>query len=177
MSFGRNSLAVSAILLSTFGIGCDGGADGGAKGNGADAAHAGESEGDAHPTAGPRGGELIELGAEDYHAELLHGGADGKITVHLLDSTGKQSVATEATELTINLKHDGSAEQFRLKAFPEPNDPVGKASRFVSDTAELAAEMEHEGAEIQLVVTIDGKPYRGVLDHHHDDGEHSGHSH
>ena len=31
-----------------------------------------DEDGHAHPTHGPHGGDLIELGNEEYHAELVH---------------------------------------------------------------------------------------------------------
>jgi len=40
----------------------------------------------------------------------------------------------------------------------------------VSPDAELGEYLEREGAEAQLVVTINGKQYRGKIEHHHDHG-------
>lgn len=127
-----------------------------------------------HPTEGPHHGSLIELGNEEYHAELLHNEQAGTITVYILDSAGKQAVPVDSKELTINLSHDGQAEQFALAASPEAGDPPGQSSRFTSADAELAEELDHEHAEAQLVVTISGKQFRGVVAHEHD---HEGHDH
>jgi hypothetical protein len=129
---------------------------------------------DAHPTEGPHGGSLIELGNEEYHAELIHDENSGKVTVYLLDASATASAPIEATELTINLKHDGAAEQFKVAAEPADTDPQGRSSRFTSDNAELGEDLEHEDAEPQLVATIDGKQYRGAIEHSH---EHEDHGH
>ncbi len=94
--------------------------------------------------------------------------------MYILDSAGKQAVPVDAKELTINLSHDGQAEQFSLAASPETGDPPGQSSRFVSSDAELAEELDHEGVQAQLVVSVSGKQFRGVIEHDHD---HEGHDH
>ncbi|MCO6435964.1 MAG: hypothetical protein J5J06_02625 [Phycisphaerae bacterium] len=130
----------------------------------------------AHATVGPHGGDLIELGNEEYHAELLHDERAGTVTIYILDAHAKAAVPIDATELTINLKHDGQAEQFKLAASPDAGDPPGESSRFTSSDAELGEDLEHEGAEPQLVVTINGKQYRGKIEHG-DHGHEGGHKH
>ncbi len=127
-----------------------------------------------HPTEGPHHGSLIELGNEEYHAELVHDEDAGTVTFYLLDSSAKNAVPIEAATLLVNLTHDGQAEQFSLAAHPQVSDPSGKASRFNSSDAELAEELDHEGVEAQLVVSIGGKQYRGEIHHDHD---HEGHGH
>lgn len=130
-----------------------------------------------HPTEGPHGGSLVELGNEEYHAELIHDDAAGTVTIWILDSAAKAMVAIDATTVTINLKHDGQGEQFELKATPDTADPAGKSSRFVSSDKELAEDLDHEGNEAQLVLTINGKQFRGALAHSHGEGGHEGHDH
>jgi hypothetical protein len=131
----------------------------------------------AHPAEGPHGGELIELGNEQYHAELVHNLQSGAVMIYILDAAGKSAVPIDETELTINLKHDGQAEQFKLAASPDATDPPGKSSRFTSNDAELGEDLEHEEAEPQLVVTINGKQYRGRIEHGDHDHEGGGHTH
>jgi hypothetical protein len=132
----------------------------------------------AHASEGPHGGTLIELGNEEYHAELVHDEQAGTVTVYLLDSAAKASVPIDAADVSINVKHEKQGEQFKLSASADESDPQGKSSRFVSTDAELAEELDHEHAEAQLAVTINGKPYRGTVEHHHghDEGE-NGHAH
>jgi len=130
----------------------------------------GHAEG-GHPEEGPHHGSLIELGNEEYHAELVHDDASGTVTIYLLDSAAKVAIPISATSLVVNLSHDGSAEQFELAASPQTTDPEGKSSRFVSTDAELAEDLDHEGAEAKLVVTIGGKQYRGAIEHDHDHDE------
>ena len=127
--------------------------------------------GHAHPTEGPHHGDLVELGNEEYHAEIVHD--EESVTVYILDGHVEDSVPIEATEITINLKHDGQPEQFTLAATPDEGDPEGKSSRFVSDDAELAGHLDEEGSDPQLSLTIDGTPFTGKIEHSHDDHGHS----
>jgi hypothetical protein len=133
-------------------------------------AEAGHAEHD-HPTTGPHGGEIIELGNEEYHAELTH---ENEAVVYLLDGSAKAAAPVDAAEVTINLSHDDKGEQFRLAASRDASDPEGKSSRFSSADAELLKDLQEGHAEVALVITIDGKQYRGTLEHEH--GE-EGHEH
>ncbi|MCO6044116.1 hypothetical protein NG895_09370 [Aeoliella sp. ICT_H6.2] len=121
-----------------------------------------------HPTEGPHHGSLVELGNDEYHAEMLHNEDTGGVTIYILDSTAKKAVPIDAQKITVNLSHDGQAEQFALAADPDAGDPAGKASRFVSTDAELGEELDHDHADVQLVVSVAGKQFRGTLQHDHD---------
>jgi hypothetical protein len=167
------TVAGGLLLAATLAVGCNQNASGPA----APPANGGDDHADhARPTEGPHGGGLIELGNEEYHAELVHDEQGGTVTIYILDAETKTAVPIDATELTINLKHDGQAEQFKLAASPDASDPQGKSSRFVSNVAELGEDLQHEGAEPQLVVTINGKQYRGKIEHG-DHGHEDGHKH
>jgi hypothetical protein len=124
-----------------------------------------------HPTSGPHGGELIELGNEEYHAELVH---KSEAIVYLLDGSAKTAVSIDAPDVVLNLSHDGESEQFRLAASPDANDPQGKASKFTSNDGDLVADLNEGHAEVQLVVAVSGTQYRGTLAHDH---EEEGHDH
>jgi len=166
------TVAGGLLMALTVAAGCNQDASGPA----APPANSGEGHADhaehAHPTEGPHGGDLIELGNEEYHAELVHDEKAGTVTIYILDAHAEAAVPIDAPELTINLKHDGQAEQFKLAASPDASDPQGKSSRFTSSDAELGEDLEHEGAEPQLVVAINGKQYRGKIEHGHEDGDH-----
>jgi hypothetical protein len=115
---------------------------------------------------------LIELGAQEYHAELVHDDAGGKVTVYILDAAAAKPVAIDADQVTINLTHDGKPEQFQLAAAPAEGDPEGKSSRFVSQDAELAQDLDAHGADARLMVNIDGQSYNAPIAHEHDDHGH-----
>jgi hypothetical protein len=120
-----------------------------------------------HAQHGPHNGQLIELGNEQYHAELIH--TDKSITIYLLDSTATKAVPIPARELIVNLIHEGKPKQFELPAAAQAADPQGQSSRFVSDDAELAELVEDENNDARVVIEIDGRSYRGSLKHEHDD--------
>ena len=142
-----------------------------------------DHSGHSHPTEGPHHGDLVELGNEEFHAEIVHG--DGTVTVYILDSGAHETVAIESDAITINVRHDGKPEQFQLAASPDAGDPEGRSCRFVSNDAELAEHLDDQSAEPRLVLTINGKSYRGVIshshdhdhDHDHDDHDHDDHDH
>lgn len=129
---------------------------------------------DGHPSEGPHHGGLIELGKEEYHAELVHDEDAEQVTIYVLDGSAKTAVPIEAKEVTINVQHDGQPEQFQLAAQPDQGDPEGKSSRFISDNAELIEHLDEEGATARLVLKINGKSYNGQISHSHD---HAGHKH
>jgi hypothetical protein len=133
--------------------------------------HVGDGElghGDhAHASVGPHGGELIELGEEEYHAEVVHG-AD--VVIYVLDAAAKSPVAINATEVTLNLTHDGASEQFLLKASPQAQEAAGTSSKFQSSESELVSDLAEGHAEVQLVLSVNGKQYRGNLEHEHEEG-------
>lgn len=128
----------------------------------------------AHPSEGPHHGDLVELGDEEFHGEVVHDDEAKTLTVYILDSAATEQVAIEAAELTINISHDGNPEQFTLAAVPEENDDNGKSSRFVSSEQELMKHLDNHDTKAQLVVKIEGKSYRGDIHHSHD---HESHDH
>ncbi len=125
-----------------------------------------------HPTEGPHHGSLVELGNEEFHAEVTHD--EASVTVYILDSSAKSPVPIDSKEITINVVHEGTPEQFKLVASPAESDPSGTSSRFILADAELVEHMDDEGAAPKLSVTINGTAYRGEIKHEHD---HSGHGH
>ncbi|WP_013629941.1 MULTISPECIES: hypothetical protein [Rubinisphaera] len=174
MRLKTNTLAI-ALLSSVFMVGCQPTSpptDGPQPDLHEDHDQADGHDGHAHPEHGPNGGELFELGAEEYHAELLHDDDAQTVTINLLDSAAKEAVTIPDQEVTLNVKADGSGSQFKLTSTGE-----GEAnSTFTSKDAKLIELLEGEHADITLVVTIAGKQYRGQMHHDHAHGE-EGHDH
>ncbi|APZ92768.1 hypothetical protein [Fuerstiella marisgermanici] len=127
-----------------------------------------------HPSEGPHHGELVELGDDQYHGEVVHNEETGGVTVYILDGSATKQVAIDAADVRINVKHGDKPEQFKLAAKPDDGDEDGKSSRFASANKELGTLLDADGAAPQLVVKIDGKSYRGSISHSHD---HEGHDH
>ena len=161
-------VVLSFTLVAISVLGCSGEPSSETTGSGPETSGPPDTVGHAHPTEGPHHGDLIELGNEEYHAEILHDESAGTVTIYVLDSGATKQVPIDASEVTINAKHDGQPEQFKLAAAPDTNDPQGKSSCFVSNDEELAHHLDEEGAEPRLVLTINGKSYRGVITHDHE---------
>lgn len=136
--------------------------------------HGHEHDAGGHPTEGPHHGVLVELGKEEYHAEVVHDDKTETVTVYLLDGSAEKIVTTEATEVTINVKHDGKPEQFKLPAQPEASDAPGSSSRFLLKDKELIEHLDEKGATATLQITVKGNPFSGKIpagghdDHGHD---------
>lgn len=126
----------------------------------------------AHPSEGPHHGDLVELGNEEYHAEIVHGDG-GEVTIYVLDSGATKAVPIDATEVVINMTHEGEAEQFKLPATPDAGDADGKSSRFSLKDEHLAEDLDAEGAVAKLVITINGKQYTGKIEHDHEGHDHA----
>ncbi len=127
-----------------------------------------------HATEGPHHGDLVELGDEEYHAEVVHD--EGSMTVYILDGTAKKNVAIDAKEITVNVAHEGTVEQFKLQAVPAEGDAEGKSSQFVLKDVELAKDLDREDVTIKLAIMIDGKMFSAPVVHHHGD-HHEHHAH
>jgi hypothetical protein len=162
------SLGCSAIACGlTFATGC-----GEASKPAAETAHRegdGHAEHDAHesghPEEGPHNGHLIELGKEEYHAELVHDDATHTITLYLLDGSAKKMVPIAEKELTINLVADGKPTQFKIPATPQSDDPSGQSSRFELVDETLCEALDDPKSKARLMLTIAGKQFSGDMAH------------
>jgi hypothetical protein len=118
---------------------------------------------------GPHGGHLIELGNEEYHAELVFDAKSRKTTIYILDGAAKGPHPIDATEIELHLEADGGEVELMLQAAPEAADGEGKSSRF-----ELAADQLPESIKDEedfaghLLLEIDGKSFSGDIKHDHD---------
>lgn len=128
-----------------------------------------------HVSEGPHHGDLVELGKEEYHAEIVHG-KDGRISVYLLDRRAVNPVPIGAKSIMLNVLHEGKAEQYKLVAEPEKGDPAGTASCFSLKDKHLSADLDAKGTVARLSIAINGKQYVGKIAHDHDD-EHEHDSH
>jgi len=128
---------------------------------------------DGHPTEGPHHGVLVELGQEEYHAEVVHDDKAGVVTVYLLDGSAEKTASTAAPDLAINVKHGDKPEQFKLAALPQEGDAKGTSSRFQLTDKELVEHLDEKDAAATLQVTIGDTPYSGKIP----PGGHEGHGH
>lgn len=130
-----------------------------------------------HGDEGPHGGHIIELGTEDHHAELTHDEDSHRVGIYVLGDDAKTAVPIGAESVTINVSVDGQPSQYVLPAAPQAGESAGKSSYFELESESLhvvvSGESETPNTQARLSLTINGKPYRGTLEHGHGpDNEH-----
>lgn len=118
---------------------------------------------------GPHGGHLVELGNEEYHAEVVFDKPASKLTVYLLDSTAKKYAPTDTKQITLNLLIEGKFKSIALAAAPQAGDPSGQSSRFeVAGNPEIKANVkDEEDLKGNVSATIAGKAFSGDIKHEH----------
>ena len=170
-------LLMSSVLGS---FGCDEGAAPTGKASSDDHGDHAHGEGEehahdehAHPTEGPHHGKLVELGNENYHAEVVHDDEAGTLMVYLLDSAAKNAVFSEASEIVINIKKGDQPLQFKLGGLKKDGQPEGKFSDYSLVEPELLKALHDKTSTAKLSITIDGKPYSGEISYE----DHAAHDH
>ena len=135
----------------------------------------GDAASHAHPAEGPHGGQLIELGSGEFHAELLLDENAHRVTIHLLDGAGKEPVAAPLQELTLLLLRDGQFEQYALQAVPSQGGVAGAASQFeIVDDGLSDALCHQDPLRGRIQVTLNDQPYTGTIERGGHDA-HEGH--
>ncbi len=127
-----------------------------------------------HPEHGPHNGELIELGKEEFHAELVVDEAKKQMVIYLLEKDAKTNVAIETPFLSVNVLLAGKPMQIQLKATPQATDPKGQSSCFAAVSNDLFNALHSAKADPKLALRIRNKAYVAKITHSHD---HSGHNH
>lgn len=120
-----------------------------------------------HGSGGPHGGDIVELGDEEFHAEVVvtHGDKD-EIAVHVLGGDAKTAKPIEATEIVLSFKHGDKVEEFKLAATKQDGDADGKASLFKIASEEAMEEL-HEHGEGTLTIKVGDKTLTGKVKHAH----------
>jgi hypothetical protein len=127
-----------------------------------------------HSAHGPHGGELLEIGKNEFHAELVVDEAKKQLVVYLLEADAKSSLAIEVPTLTVNLILAGKPMQIQLKAIPQEADARGFSSCFGAVSSELIDALHSTKSDPKLATRIRNKSYVTKIVHKHD---HSGHNH
>jgi hypothetical protein len=119
---------------------------------------------------GPHSGHLVELGEEEYHAEVVFDAKDAKITIYLLDSSAKKPASTDAKEVKADLTIAGQPKSFAAKAVPDSGDAPGKSSRFeIAGNSDVKDHIkDEEDLKGSVTVVINGKSYTGRIVHEHE---------
>jgi hypothetical protein len=171
----RGGLGALVLATAVWSAGCDS-----AKVDSAGDDHGhehGEDEHGEHDHAhdhahGPHGGEIIEIGDEEYHAEYLKNDDDGTVTVYVLDASMKNEVPIAAEEIAIDTKVGDKATTFKLTAVDPSEGDEPKAAKFEVVDKGLTGVLSSlsDGVTATLKLEINGKPYEAKIekvDHHH----------
>lgn len=123
-----------------------------------------------HGEKGPHGGGIVELGEEEFHAEIVVDHDDHKLIVYVLGKDAKTPEAVAGTEITMTPE---GKDALTLKAAPQTGDAEGKASKFeLVDDALVHALLDAGFLHGDLRITIGEKPFLGHVDYHLDGGHH-----
>ncbi len=115
------------------------------------------ADADAHAHAkAPHGGELLELGEEEAHLEIVHDAKAGAVTVYVLDKDGKTPVPTAAPTIVLATK-DGPKDLVLTAVNAKPDG--------TADTWQGAHEgLKAEPPDGRIRVTVRGKAYQMPLE-------------
>ena len=127
-----------------------------------------------HAALGPHHGDVVEIGKEEYHAEIVLNEEKKQMFVYLLDKEVKGYVSIDAAFVAVNLLINAKPVQIKLKAAPQPVDPKGFSSCFGAVSPELIDALHHPKSEPKLALKIRNKSYSVKIAHNHD---HAGHDH
>jgi hypothetical protein len=133
-----------------------------------------EEEQHAHVHHGPRGGHLMEIGEEEFHAEWTDD-ESGKVTFYFLDGEAKKEVAVEGEEITIEVRiGDKEPVLYKLAAI-EPKE--GKATAYELVDKNLQGVLDQLGRGVSATfpkLTIAGKAFENlkIEEHKHEEHKH-----
>lgn len=128
-----------------------------------------------HGDKGPHGGSIIELGEEEYHAEIVVDHDTESVAVYVMGKDAKTPEQVAATEVSVAPAGDGK-EPLTLKAAPQKGDAEGKTSKFELKNEDVVHALLKEGMlHGKLRITIADKPYIGDIDYHLDGSDHHDH--
>ena len=130
---------------------------------------------------GPNGGHIVELGDEEFHAEVAMD-QTRKLTIYLLDESVKNAKPVENGTLQIATKVDGQETTLDLVAAPLDTEKDGKCSRFELPADKVpGAILDIEGLTGNLTLKFGEKTLTQSLTAEHDHEEshdhEAGHDH
>jgi hypothetical protein len=129
-------------------------------------ASTGDSAADAHPAEGPHRGSLIELGDEEFHAELVHDEDTDTITIYVLDKEAPKAMPVTARTVTLDIRAAGRSHRYTLVAKVRGTEGFGATSVFAASDNLLCQLLDVDGVSARLTIEIDGKSFVGKLGKH-----------
>lgn len=130
---------------------------------------------------GPHGGHLVDLGSNDYHAELTFASGGPVVSVYTLGADPAKVVAIDAPSITIVTSVEGKVSKYEVPANRQSDDPPNKSSCFELTNEDLyrvaTGNDPAPTPRLRIGLTIDGLPYAGEVDVHEHTHNAAGHSH
>lgn len=162
-------VAMLAMGLLGGAVGCDGGKSDYKKADDLKKAPAVHDD-HGHGEKGPHGGSIVELGEEEFHAEIVLDHDAHILRVFVLGKDAKTAEPIAATEITVAVE---GKDAVTLKAAPQEGDGDGKASRFELIDEKLVHDiLDAKFLHGKVQLTIGDKPFSGKIDMHLDDVHH-----
>lgn len=134
-----------------------------------------DHSGHGHGAHGPNGGDIVEVGNEEFHAEVVVDEDEHRINVFILGSDAKTAKPIAASEISISFKHGDEVEEFKLAASALDGEAEGQASKFTIADEELFEELHEHSEGATLKFTSGGEELSGTVTHSHDHGHSHGH--
>ncbi|MGZ0166470.1 MAG: hypothetical protein ACKVII_21305 [Planctomycetales bacterium] len=134
-----------------------------------------DHSGHGHGAHGPNGGEIVEVGNEEFHAEVVVDEDTHRIDVFVLGSDAKTAKPIDATEISVSFKHGDEVEDFKLAAAALDGEAEGQSSKFTLTSEELFEELHEHSEGATLSFTAGGESLSGTVTHSHDHGDEHGH--
>lgn len=136
--------------------------------------HASHSGGHTHYGSGPHGGSLIELGGDDYHAEIVLDLDSHALRVFLLKADAKSPLPMKISNVALTLD---AKRTLSLAALPLDGETEGLSSRFeLIDDAFIHELIEKGFLHGDLSVPAGDSPLTSHLDihfeHHESESDH-----
>lgn len=128
-----------------------------------------------HGHHGPNGGEIVEVGNEEFHAEVVVDESSNRVDVYILGSDAKTAKPIEATDISLSFKHGDEVEDFKLAAAALDGEPEGQASKFTLTSEEFIEELHEHSEGATLTFTAGEESLTGTVTHSHDHGEGEAH--
>lgn len=132
------------------------------------ASHAAAARPHEHAVAGPHGGQILELGVDQYHAEVVIDEKKDLVTVYILDGEAKEETAIDLPAIHVNVRLAGKPVQFALPAVRSSNDGQGPASCFRLKSPRLIEALHAEHANPRLALRIGKKSFVAKIAHSHE---------
>ncbi|MFT5322355.1 MAG: hypothetical protein ACI8P0_000190 [Planctomycetaceae bacterium] len=134
-----------------------------------------DHSGHGHGAHGPNGGEIVEVGNEEFHAEVVVDEETHRIDVYILGSDAATAKPIDATEISVSFKHGDEVEEFKLAAAALDGESEGQSSKFTLTSEELFEELHEHSEGATLSFSAGGESLSGTVKHSHDHDDEHGH--